>query len=119
MKKPVEEIAYDIRYIKNHTLQPRWFKVTKIFILVGAVGGYAYLFGWKKTIIFVLIFLLLSAVVHYVYRIKTEKFTKSWLDFRIRKENGKAITERIGKYHYLSIILNAIISVGISQFVSP
>ncbi len=45
MKKPVEEIAYDTKYIKNHTLQPKWFKVAKTFILLGVIGGYGFLFG--------------------------------------------------------------------------
>ncbi len=118
MRKTIKEIAYDVNYIKDHNLQPKWYKVAKIFILFGVIGGYAYLFGWERTATFVLAFLLLSTVVHYVYRIKTEKFTKSWLDFRIKEENGKVTTERIGKYYYLSIILNAMISIAISQFIS-
>jgi Ca2+-dependent lipid-binding protein len=115
MKKTIDEIAYDVEYIKGHELQPQWFKIAKIFILLGAIGGYSYLFGWSRTIVFVLIFLLLSTVVHYTYRIKTERYTKSWLDFRVREENGKLITEKIGKYYYSAIILNAIVSIIISQ----
>jgi hypothetical protein len=99
MKKTIEEIADDMEYIKGHELQPKWFKIAKIFILLGAIGGYNYLFGWRKTLVFVLIFLLLSTVVHYRYRIKTKRFTKSWLDFQVREENGKIVTERIGKYY--------------------
>ncbi|MBN2115761.1 MAG: hypothetical protein JW730_04280 [Anaerolineales bacterium] len=116
MKKAIEEIAYDLEYIKGHELQPKWFKVAKIFILFGAIGGYSYLFGWRRTIVFVVAFLLLSTIVHYTYRIRTERYTKSWLDFQVREENGKLVTERIGKYYYLAIILNAIISIAISQF---
>lgn len=115
MKKTITEISYDAKYIRDHTLQPKWFKVAKIFILLGAIAGYVYLFGWKKTIVFVLVFLMLNAVVHSVYRIKTEKFTKTWLDFRVREENGKVVTERIGKYYYLSITCNAIVATAISQ----
>jgi hypothetical protein len=118
MKKTIEEIVYDVKYIRDHKLQPQWFKIAKIFILLGAIGGYAYLFGWKKAVIFLLLFLLLSMVVHYIYRIKTEKFTKSWLDFRMREENGKMVTEKIGMYYYLLIVLNAVISIAISQFVT-
>lgn len=117
MKKAFDEIAYDVKYIKNHKLQPKWFKIAKIFILLGVIAGYIYFFGWKKAIIFVLVFFLLSTVVHSMYRTKTGRFTKSWLDFQVKEENGEMVTERIGKYYYLAIILNVIISIAISQFI--
>ena len=118
MRKAIEEVIYDLKYIKGHQLQPQWFKAAKIVLLLGVIGGYAYLFGCQKAGVFILVFLLLNMVVHYTYRIKTGKFTKSWLDFRVKEENGKLVVERIGVYYYSSIALNAIISIAISQFMS-
>lgn len=118
MRKIVEEVVFDLNYIKNHALQPKWFKVAKIFILLAGVGGYAYAFGWARTLVFVLVFMLLSTVVHFTYRIQTERFTKSWLDFRVREENGNLVTERIGKYYYCAILLNALIAFAVSQLIS-
>lgn len=115
MKKAIKEIAYDVKYIKDHTLQPKWFKIAKVFILLGSTGIYAYLFGWTRSMVFLTVFLLSSMVVHFTYRAKTAKFTKSWLDFRFREENGKFVTERIGRYYYFAIAMNALIAIAISQ----
>ena len=32
----IEEIKKDINFIKKHTLQPAWWKITKIFVLLGS-----------------------------------------------------------------------------------
>lgn len=37
MSKLLAEIKHDLNFIKSHTLQPRWFKVLKIF--VGGASG--------------------------------------------------------------------------------
>jgi hypothetical protein len=91
MGKLKEEFVYDINFIKGHKLQPVWYKVLKIFILIGATIGYLFLFGLIKTIIFGIIFLSLSLFIHFIYRIKTNKFTTTWLDFIVKEENGKNI----------------------------
>jgi uncharacterized membrane protein HdeD (DUF308 family) len=117
MGKLIDEIVYDVKYIRDHNLQPQWYKYGKVLIILGFLLLYYLLFAWQRTIIFAGLFFALSAIVHLLYRIKTEKFTKSWLDFRVREENGKYITERIGEYYYLFIISNTIISIVISQLV--
>ena len=33
----IEEIKKDINFIKEHTLQPAWWKITKIFVLLGSL----------------------------------------------------------------------------------
>jgi hypothetical protein len=89
MKKLVDETIYDLKYIKGHTLQPAWFKILKVFILIAVIGGYVYFLGWAKTAVFVAVFFVLSLVLHFTYRIKTKKFTQSWLDFKVKQEDGK------------------------------
>ncbi|RLC65582.1 MAG: hypothetical protein DRI48_06560 [Chloroflexi bacterium] len=115
MTKLLDEIRYDLSYLKSHTLQPPWFKIAKVLILLVFLVGYTYLFGWIKTLVFFAVFFLLSTVVHLVYRSNTNRWTQSWLDFVVVEENGKTKTKHIGKFYYLAVILNVIISLVISQ----
>jgi hypothetical protein len=115
MAKLLDEIKYDMSFIKSHTLQPQWFKVAKIFILLGFLVGYTCLFGWMKTLLFFAVFFALSFIVHLVYRFKTNKWKRSWLDFVVVEENGEMKTKRIGKFYYSAVILNVILSLVISQ----
>jgi hypothetical protein len=115
MAKLLEEIEYDLSYLKLHTLQPQWFKVVKVLVLLGFLIGYTYLFGWIKTVVFFAVFFLLSTVVHLVYRAKTNRWTQSWLDFVVVEENGETKTKRIGKFYYLAVVFNVVVSLLISQ----
>jgi len=115
MSKLLNEIKDDTRFVQGHTLQPAWFKVLKIFILIGFLAGYLLLFAWRKTLIFLICFLLLMLLVHMVYRIKTHKFTQTWLDFVVVEENGQYRYQRIGKYYYFAILVNALLSLLASQ----
>lgn len=63
------------------TQRPRWYKFSKIFILLGFLVGYWYLFGYLKTAVFIAIFIFLSFMVHLTYLLKTDKFKPGWLDF--------------------------------------
>ena len=112
MSRLLNEIKYDLNFLKSHTLQPKWYKILKVFILVGMLAGYYFLFGWAATIIFFVTFLLLMLVVHFIYRIKTKRFTQNWLDFTVVNEGQEE--KRIGKYYYPAIIVNVIISMGFS-----
>ena len=113
MSKLLEEIKHDLRFINSHTLQPRWYKVLKIFIL----AGYWYFFGLTRMIIFLIVFLFLSFLVHMVYRTGTRKFTQSWLDFVVVEENNEIKAKSIGRFYYASIVFDAGIAVFISQVV--
>jgi len=119
MKSPkgnlLDEIQYDLKFLKLHTLQPRWYKIAKVFILFGFLVGYALLFGLQKTLLFLAFFVILCAVMHMVYRIKTHKYTQSWLDFVIYQEQGETKMKRIGKFYYPAILVIALISVIVSQ----
>lgn len=110
-----DEIKYDFLFVKSHTLQPKWYKVLKVFILAGFLTGYLVLFGTSKTLLFLASFLLLSAIIHLTYRIKTQKFTRTWLDFVVVRENDSIKMKRIGKIYYSAILVSAIISGVISQ----
>jgi hypothetical protein len=77
--------------------------------------GYYFLFGVSKTLIFVLSFMFLSTVVHFVYRTKTDRWQQSWLDFVVYEDNGELKYKRIGKFYYSAIIVNAILSFTLSQ----
>jgi Ca2+-dependent lipid-binding protein len=115
MANLLKEIKGDLSFIKSHTLQPQWYKALKIFILVGFLAGYYYLFGFMKTVIFFAVFMFLMFPVHLVYRFKTEKFQKSWLDFIVVKTDEGVKAKSIGKFYYAAIILNALCAVIISQ----
>jgi hypothetical protein len=116
MSKLQQEIKDDLAFIKSHTLQPQWYKALKIFILFGFLAGYYHLFGFMKTLIFFAVFLFLMFLVHLVYRFKTAKFQKSWLDFIVVKTDKGVKAKSIGRFYYAAIILNALCSVIISQF---
>lgn len=118
MRKLLDEIRFDLGYLKTHTLQPQWFKVLKIFILLGVFIGYYCWFGMKATILFFISFIFFGLVLHLTYRIKTNRFTTSWLDFIVTTENNELRTERIGKYYYSAVILITILSILISQVLS-
>jgi hypothetical protein len=115
MTKLLDEVRFDLSFIRSHTLQPKWWKVMKVFVLAGVMAGYFGLFGLVKTIAFFASFMLLSLFVHMVYRVKTEKYSKSWLDFVVVEEAGEARAKRIGRYYYAAILLNAALSIAISQ----
>ena len=118
MKRWMGELKLDFNFIKSHTLQPKWYKVFKVIILLGFLVGYYILFGWKKTIFFFVAFILLSTLVHLVYRAKTRKWKESWLDFIVVEKGGEIKTERIGKFYYSAIVVNAILSIVISQLLN-
>ena len=115
MNKLIDEIKYDLSFIQSHTLQPKWFKVLKIFLLMGFLGLYVFLFEWVKMAVFFICFIGLMTVVHFVYRAKTKRFSHSWLDFIVYEEEGEKKYKRIGKYYYGAILVNAILSFVISQ----
>jgi len=110
-----DEIRYDVHFVKSHTLQPRWYKIAKVFILIGFLVGYALLFGVSKTLIFLGVFMILAAALHMLYRVKTVKFTQTWMDFVVIHEGGETRMKRIGIFYYSCILLFAIAAVVISQ----
>lgn len=115
MRKLIDEIKYDLRYLKSHTLQPKWFKILKVFILLAVLIGYYFLFGLTAAVFFFATFLSLMLIVHFTYRIKTNKFTTSWLDFVVIDGDESLKTKRIGKYYYSAITINTIIALIVSQ----
>jgi len=115
MTKLMDEIKYDLSYLKSHTLQPKWFKILKVFILLGVLVGYYLLFGLVATILFFVTFLLMMLVVHFTYRVKTKKYTTSWFDFIVIDDGKELKTKRIGRYYYITITVNAILSFVVSQ----
>jgi hypothetical protein len=116
MKELWTEIKFDADFIRGHTLQPQWYKVLKVFLLVGLLGGYTALFGGRKTLIFCGIFFGLSFMMHMVYRIKTQKYTQSWLDFIVVDDGqGNLTYQRIGKYYYFAVLSIFILAVVLSQ----
>jgi len=115
MAKLLEEIKTDVSFIQSHSLQPKWYKVLKVFILVGFLAGYGYVFGPAKTPVFFAVFISLSLLVHLLYRAKTNKWKQSWLDFVVVKEDDEMRAKSIGKFYYSAIVFNAILSLIISQ----
>jgi len=117
MRKLLEEIKLDVNFVKSHTLQPKWYKVLKVFIVAGFVMGYGFLFGLLKTAIFFAVFIFLSSIVHLIYRTKTNKWKRSWLDFVVVEEDNEIKARSIGKFYYSAVIINAILAILISQLI--
>jgi hypothetical protein len=115
MSKLLDEILVDLRFIRGHALQPKWFKVLKVLILLAALVGFYLWLGLARTVAFFAIFFLLMLVVHLTYRVKTHKFTQSWLDFIVVEENGVRRAKSIGIFYYLSILINAAIAFAITR----
>jgi uncharacterized membrane protein YfcA len=118
MEKILNEIKYDLEFLRSHTLQPKWFKVLKVFILLGVFIGYFFLFGLPATILFIATFVTLMLVVHLIYRKETNRYTASWLDFVVVEDGKEIKSKRIGKYYYPAIAVNAVISVIVSQLLA-
>jgi len=115
MTRLLDEIKTDLNFIKGHTLQPRWFKVLKVFVLLGAILGHYRLFGLARTAAFFAIFFFLMLLIHLLYRVKTNTFTKSWLDFQVVEENGQIRGKSIGLFYYSAIVLNAALAFLLSR----
>jgi len=115
MKKILSEIKYDAEFIRGHTLQPQWYKILKVFLLLGILGGYYALFGGGKTLVLCVVFFGLSTALHIIYRIKTRKFTQSWLDFVVTDKDGQKSYQPIGKFYYLAVFINLIAAILLSQ----
>jgi uncharacterized membrane protein len=115
MSKVVREIVDDLSFIRSHTLQPQWYKVFKVFLILGFLVGYYFLFGVLKTILFFVVFIILSLGVHMAYRVNTQKWTRSWLDFVVTEEDGEPKATSIGKFYYAAVIVNLLVSLVISQ----
>ena len=118
MTRLINEIKHDLSFIKSHTLQPQWYRVLKIFLILGFLLGYYALFGKLKTLLFFAAFVFLSFLVHLIYRFKTNKWTRSWLDFVVIEEDNEIKAESIGKFYYMAIVANAILSLIISQLLA-
>lgn len=115
MSNLLNEIKHDLNFLKSHTLQPKWFKMLKVFILIGFLVVYYFLVGLKAMILFLITFFSLMLVVHLIYRLRTNKFTTNWLDFNVINDHEEQNKNRIGKYYYPAIIVNVIIAFIISQ----
>jgi len=115
MARLLDEITHDLSFIRSHTLQPRWYKLLKVLVLVGFLVGYGILFGLAKTVVFLAVFISLSLAVHMLYRGKTARFTRSWLDFVVADESRGIAPRHIGPHYYVMIAANAIIAIVISQ----
>ena len=118
MKNILKEMKYDLNFIKSHTLQPKWYKLFKIILLIGFLSGYSYYFGCLKTMMFFALFAALSAAVHFLYRYKTQKWKQSWLDFIVYIEDGNIKYKRIGIYYYCMVLANFVISILLSQLMA-
>ena len=115
MRKILKEILYDAKFIKGHTLQPQWYKIFKVFLLLGLIVGYTLIFGGQKALIFFGCFFGLSLIMHIVYSINTKKFTQSWLDFKVEEKDGQLEYQRIGVYYYSLVAVFVITAFALSQ----
>jgi hypothetical protein len=112
------EIKTDLDFLRTHTLQPKWYKILKVFILAGILLGYYFLFGWAKTLLFFACFVGFSLIIHFTYRLKTKKYTRDWLDFHVDPQGNNQVP-KFGTYYYPAILISAIISFITSQTLIP
>jgi hypothetical protein len=115
MQKLIKNILYDAKFIKDHELQPGWYKILKVFLLLGLGAGYFLIYGGAKTLIFLGIFFSLSLILHLIYRANTKKYTRSWLDFKVEEIEGQLKYHRIGFYYYFAVVLNGLLAFILSQ----
>jgi hypothetical protein len=118
MGRVLGALLFDVRFVRGHGLQPGWYKVAKVLILVAAVGAYLILFGPTKTALFAGVFVLLMLVVHLVYRAGTARFTRTWLDFRVEERDGRIVPVSIGAVYYSAVAASALAGVAVSQLVA-
>jgi len=118
VSKILRGVKDDVRFVRTHTLQPPWYKVLKVFILLGFLAGYGYAFGLKKLAVFAVFFMVLSLGVHLLYRTKTQGWTRSWLDFEVTEVDGERRPTRIGGWYYTFVGFNALVSVLVSQLLA-
>jgi hypothetical protein len=111
----VDAVKMDINFVRGHTLQPKWYKVLKVFLLLGFVVGYYLLFGPATTLVFFGVFFALCLVIHMTYRVKTHVWTQTWLDFVVIQEGNETRMGRIGKYYYSAVAVSALIALVASQ----
>jgi len=115
MRKLLSELKYDLNFLRSHILQPQWFKIFKVFLVLGFLWGYDYLFGGRKTIIFALVFFGLMLGVHFLYRFKTKRYSESWLDFIVYEEDGERKFKRIGAFYYGMVLASGTLAHIISK----
>jgi hypothetical protein len=115
MAKLLDELKIDLKFVGSHTVQPRWYKIFKILLLAGFLVGYWLVFGPMKTVVFVAVFFFLSLLVHMVYRIKTDTWKRTWLDFVVVEESDGPRPAKIGAFYYSAVVLDALIAVLVSQ----
>jgi hypothetical protein len=101
----INEIKKDVFFIKGHTLQPKWFKFIKIIFLITIFVISIFIFGVIKAVIWFLSFLFLGFLIHMLYRIKTNTFTRSWMDFHVTKSEKGLEYKRIGILYYSLVFL--------------
>ena len=111
----VDEVRYDLNFVKSHTLQPQWYKIVKIIILTGFLIAYGLIFGLQKMLIFFGLFIILAAGVHMVYRVKTKKFTQTWMDFVVYQAGSEIKMKRIGIFYYSCVFLSVGVAIILSQ----
>jgi hypothetical protein len=64
-----------------------------------------YIFGILKTIIWFSIVLILGVIIHFIHRIKTHTYTKSWMDFKVIEKEGKLTYGRISFLYYTLVVI--------------
>ena len=116
MTRLTDEIERDVEFIKSHQLQPAWYKVFKVLLVLSFLGAYGIFFGLRKVLVFLAVFLILSLGVHLLYRAKSCRWTKSWLDFRVEIVDGVPVPTHIGAFYYTAVACNAALAILISQF---
>jgi hypothetical protein len=100
-----DKLKEDIEFLKGHTLQPKWWKTAKIFLLPACILSIYFTLGIVKAVIWIAIVIVLAIIVHFTYRIKTRFYTHSWMDFKTKEIDGIRTYGRIGFLYYSLVVL--------------
>lgn len=97
----LEIIKPDLNAILDTDVQPMWFKILKIIILIVGGGTLWITAGFKWFTVILLSLLFSGLIIHFFYRIKTKTYTKEWMGWKPKTATGSRF---IGKEYYIMII---------------
>jgi hypothetical protein len=86
MKNTIEK---EISVITDAKTQALWFKIVKLVIMVSTFIGFTILYDILVAGIWFILLFIFGNTIHFVYRWKTNAWTKSWGRWRILSDENR------------------------------
>ncbi|PKO13228.1 MAG: hypothetical protein CVU39_20230 [Chloroflexi bacterium HGW-Chloroflexi-10] len=115
IKEFIADMQYDFPFAKPLPLQPKWIPALKVTLVLFCILDYWYWFGLAKTVAALLIFVVLSLLVHLHYRTKTKGFQQNWRDFAVLVRRNGQKEKKVGLFYYVGITLSLLVAMVVSQ----